>query len=206
MSMLALGFARKVDRAFAWANFSASTRRLDGAVRKLFVEQTEGRRVEHASPDGLSSTVERPRVLRAFLQSDPGSEDLEGRLEAYLTLPEIFQSLLGRTVSANGEGAMVITNLDAVPPEVLKKTVELRALHNILHREGVTLLATYRGLPPNSLDRVFDEVFQVEQFGENWPDALLAATRSEHLPGLLAPRPLRECWEALGLSPALLPD
>ena len=205
MSMLALGFARKVDRAFAWANFSESTRRLNEGVRKMFVERTEGRRVEHASVDGLSTSVEGPRVLRTFLRSDPASEDLESRLEAYLTLPEIFQSLLGRTVSANGEGAMVLTNLDAVPPEVLRKTVELPALHDILHREGVTLLVTYRGSPPSSLDRVFDEVFRVERLGKNWPDALLAATRSEQFPGLRAPRPLRDCWSDLGFSPALLP-
>jgi len=205
MSMLALGFARRVDRAFGWADFSSPTSALDAAVRRMFVERTEGRRVEHATVRELSTPSERPHELESFLIPDIGSRDLEGRLKAFLALPGLFQTLLGRTLSSKGEGVLLLTNVDAVSSAAAGKTLELPALHDTLHREGVTLLVTYRGTPPGSMTHAFDEVFRVEHLGKNWPDALLAATQGSLLPGLLAPRPLRECWPALGLSPELLP-
>jgi hypothetical protein len=205
MSMLALGFARRVDRAFGWADFSTSPSALDGAVRQMFVEGTEGRRVEHAGLSELSTPGEGRRELETFLIPDPGSRDFEGRLKAFLSLPELFQTLLGRTLSPRGEGVLLLTNVDAVSSTAARQTLELPELHHTLHREGVTLLVTYRGTPPGSLTKAFDEVFRVEHLGKSWPDALLAATQSHLLPGLLAPRPLRECWPALGLCPELLP-
>jgi hypothetical protein len=205
MSMLALGFARRVDRTFAWANFSTSTSGLDGAVRRLFVERTEGRREEHATLSELSMPLKGPHELETFFLPDPGSRDLMDRLKAFLALPELFQTLLGHTVSSKGEGVILLTNVDAVFSAAARRTLELPELHDTLHREGVTLLVTYRGTPPGSLAHAFDEVFRVEHLGNSWPDALLAATKSDLLPGLLAPRPLRECWPALGLCPGLLP-
>jgi hypothetical protein len=205
MSMLALGFARRVDRAFAWAEFSTPGPALDGAVRQMFLERTEGRRIEHATLSELSGSGEGLRELERILTPEPASRDMEGRLKAFLTLPELFQRLLGRTVSPKGEGVILLTNVDAVTPAAARRTLELAGLHDTLHREGVTLLVTYRGTPPGTLANAFDEVFRVEHFGKSWPDALLAATQGDLLPGLLAPRPLRECWAALGLCPELLP-
>ena len=205
MSMLALGFARRVDQAFGWADFSASPSALDGAARRMFVEGTEGRRVEHATVRELSTPSERPPELGTFLTPEPGSREFEGRLRAFLALPDLFQTLLGRTLSPTGEGVILLTNVDAVSSAAARKTLELPTLHDTLHREGVTLLVTYRGTPPSSLSKPFDEVFQVEHLGQSWPDALLVAPQSNLLPGLLAPRRLRECWPALGLGPDLLP-
>jgi hypothetical protein len=205
MSMLALGFARRVDRAFGWANFSASTSGLEGAVRRMLADGTEGRRVEHATLSEPSTPIEGSRELERFLIPEPGSMDLEGRLKAFLTLPELFQTLLGRTLSPKGEGILLLTNVDAVSPAAVRRTLELPTLHDTLHREGVTLVVTYRGTPPSTLPRAFDEVFQVEHVGQSWPDALLATAQSHLLPGLVGPRPLRECWPALGLCPDLLP-
>jgi len=205
MSMLALGFARRVDLAFGWANFSSSTSGLDAAVRRMFVEGTEGRRVEHATVRELSTPGEQPPELETFLTPEPGSGEFEGRLKAFLALPELLQTLLGRTVSPKGEGVILLTNVDAVSADAAKRTLGLPSLHETLHREGVTLLVTYRGTPPGSLCNVFDEVFQVEHLGPSWPDALLAATRSALFPGLRAPRRLRECWPELGLLPELIP-
>lgn len=205
MLMLAFGFARRVAPSFAWANFSTSTRALDGASRRMFVEGTEGRRVEYATVHELSTSAEGAHAFESLVRPDPSSTDLEGRLKAYLALPEIFQTFLSRTVSASGEEVVLLTNVDAVASVTARRALEHTELHDTLHREGVTLLVTYRGIPPSTLTRAFDEVFQVEHLGESWPDALLAATRSKLLPGLLAPRPLRECWAALGLDPGLLP-
>jgi hypothetical protein len=204
MSMLALGFARRVDHAFAWADFSRPSSGLDGAVRRMFVEGTEGRRVEPATLSEPSRPVERPHEVETILAPEPDSRDMESRLRAFLSLPELFQTLLGRTVSPKGEGVLLLTNVDSVTPAAARRTLELADVHDTLHREGVTLIVTYRGTPPESLTSAFDEVFRVEHLGKSWPDALLAATQGELLPGLLAPRPLRECWSALGLCPELL--
>lgn len=205
MSMLALGFARRVDRAFAWANFSLSNSALDGAVRRMFLDRTEGRRIEPATLSERSTPGEETRELETFVRPDPGSRDMESRLKSFLSLPDLFQKLLGRTLSPKGGGVILLTNVDAIPSAAARRTLELPELHDTLHREGVTLVVTYRGTPPVSLTNAFDEVFRVEHLGKSWPDALLAATRSDLLPGLLAPRTLRECWSTLGLCPALLP-
>jgi hypothetical protein len=205
MSMLALGFARRVDRSFAWADFSAPSSALDGTVRQMFLERTEGRRVEHANLVDVAKPAEGSWRFETVLRSDPGSREMERRLRAFLSLPELFQTLLGRTVSEKGEGVVLLTNVDAVSSVAARRTLELADVHDTLHREGVTLLVTYRGTPPRSLTNAFDDVFRVEHLGKSWPDALLAATQGDLLPGLLAPRPLRECWSALGLCPGLLP-
>lgn len=206
MSMLALGFAGRVDRVFAWANLSDASPALEGTARRMFEQQSEGRRIEHATLSGRRASGAEPLAIELFVTPDPGSKDLEGRLQSFLTLPELFQTLLSRTISPEGAGVILLTNVDAVSSAAGRRPLELPELHETLHREGVTLLATYRGTPPESLARAFDEVFRVEHLGKSWPDALLTAAQGDLLPGRLVSRPLRECWYDLGLSPGLLPE
>jgi hypothetical protein len=206
MSMLALAFARQVDPAFAWANLSPSTSGFEGDVRRLLVDRSEGHVVEQVALDDLATRSARPDGLDRLLMLGPVYEDLVGRFTDYLQLPGLLQTLVCRTLSPNGGGAILLTNVDAVSPPTAVRALELPHVHETLHREGVTLLATYRGTAPDRLAQAFNEVFRVEQhIGMSWPEALLAAERGGLLPGLLAPRPLRECWSALGLCARLLP-
>ena len=95
------------------------------------------------------------------------------------------------------------------PPaaELVDATFSNAQVHEALHREGVSLLATFFGTPPTTVRDAFDQVYRVEEAGGfHWTYAFVWPERGPTDIDLRLPRPLREVWQELGFDPGLLSE
>ena len=100
---------------------------------------------------------------------------------AYLGMPVIVQRMVARVLSADGRSMIVLTHLDAIPPNVARDCFARPEIVSTMRREGVSLLATYRGTPPDPLRRAFPRVFHVEGPPRGpWPSARVTAEEGHH--------------------------
>ena len=87
----------------------------------------------------------------------------------------------------------------------MRGTLENPHVHGVLRGEGVSLLVTFRGTPPPSLEEAFDRILRVEQAaGVPWTESYVRPERGEPSTDGGFSGPLREFWGRLGLDPSLL--
>jgi hypothetical protein len=199
MSILAGALARSAQTPFAWARCSESVEPLD--------EQTQQWLREHSQFDGKSPVD--PRELELSRARDPENSGLllpdslpepeRNRLNEFLTLPPLFQRLLARMISAQGRALIVLTNVDALPSYSQSQGLTGPSVHGVLHREGVTLVVTFRGSPASQFVRVFDEVYAVDTPPHTaWADARVTRERGDPARGTPMAGSLREWLYRLG--------
>lgn len=202
-SAVALALALRSGRSVAWADCSAGESNGEAKARAWVSERAGPPVVDRVESDLLRPTVvERASVERLVLAAS--GEEL-ARLLDHLALPELFQRLSARAGGYGRAGAVLLTNVDGLRPELRASSIETVRLHETLHAQGLSVVATSRAVPTNTLDRPFDRIFRVELAEESrWTEATIAEERGGVPAGGARPVPLSEAWRTLGLDPALL--
>jgi len=204
VSAVAVALARRIAQTFAWVDFEDPRVSARSSAR-AWVEDRSGRPVVERVEEALLRPPDRDRLaLRRLVTPEPSEANV--RLQTHLALPELFQRLAARAITPEGRGAVLLANIDCLPPALRTNTIETPWLHRTLHDEGLTLIGTSRSPPPGATSRAFDRVFRVETTEDDgsWADGSLI---EEDRGGGERPGPrigLRTAWERLGLDPELL--
>lgn len=207
MTLLAAGLARRTGPGFGWANCSGSTSGWEPSVRAALEAGSAGRRVEVVVPEEFASNEVRARSLDAVVDSHGLTQEGRERLVDFLRLPDLFQRLVASRPTGTLLSALVLTNVDVLPRPLVRDTLEDPRLHHELRTEGVSLVVTFRGSPPPSLEAVFDRLFRVDPPSDgSWLESFVRPERGEPSEDPPLAGPLRVCWQRLGLDPRLLPD
>lgn len=200
---VALALARRTSEAFAWVDCDGG-RRDEGSFRS-WLRAVAGRPVVEDVDAPLLTPAPADRLpLHQVVRSTNGPED--GRLLNLLTMPELFQRMASRAIREDGHGVVLLLNIDRLSRSALAATVESRRLHATLHNEGLTVIATHLGAPPEPLRGVFDRIFRVDASERgSWARGTLTEEKGGGPGDSAAPIPLRSVWGRLGLDSALLP-
>jgi hypothetical protein len=200
--MLAVGLAQRVHPEFAWANCSeTSAPGSDEVVARL----TRAHRLEPHDGPIAPAELERPEVHEAAFTALIASRLYRVPLLPLLRLPSLLQGVVPFPPARGEHPALVLARIDALPASVRTETLESAEVHATLRASGVSLLATYRGSAPTTLQRAFDRVYGIEEAPSlRWADALVWGERGRADVELVPPQPLRELWRQLGLEKELL--
>jgi hypothetical protein len=205
MSMLAGGLARRFSPEFAWANASGSISAWEAPVRSLLVEGSPALHLESIDPAELEPHPVRPGAIRNLVDPEGMAPGAQAQLLEFLRLPVLLQRLVSRGSPEGGPSPVVLTNIDAFPSDFVRGTLGSPQVHEVLHRESVTLVVTFRGEPPTALSDAFDWLLRVESPMQGpWVDSLVRAERGPLVPSGPLASPLRKYWVDLGLDPGLL--
>ncbi|MFZ1023999.1 MAG: hypothetical protein WAN87_07685 [Thermoplasmata archaeon] len=201
MSILAGALARRAQTPFAWASCSETEEPLDEQTHRWLAEHSEFEGETAVDPQELEPSRARDPGHSGLLLPESMAEQERIRLTEFLSLPPLFQRLLARTMSAQGQALIVLTNVDALRSRLQEHVLSGASVHRILHREGVTLVATFRGSPTSHLARVFDEVYAVDAPPHTpWADARITRERGDPARGTPVAGSLREWLYRLGVS------
>lgn len=204
VAAVAVGFSLRDQGAFAWADCAGLERESSELAHRLFARGADVEGSNHVNEATARPPEWTPGSLRRLLA--PGSRSTEARLANYLELPELYQRLIARLSPRDGRATILLANIDALTPEGRVRLVEPSQIHERLHREGVTLVATCRGAPGYRTLRPFDRVFRVEiPRGRRWSDGFLYVEKGWGAGPEAHPWPLREAWDLLGFDPSLAP-
>ena len=205
MSMLAVGFALRDHHGFTWANLAE---RYDPAVRprpSSWERYPNVRRCGPIDPRELKVQVLRPEAVDRVV--DLESPEERRHLLGWLHLPAFLQDLFALPTPGHEVLPVVFSHLNAIPAELVDATFSNPQVHATLHREGMSLLATFFGTPATAVRDAFDQVYRIEDAGgHHWTDAFVWSERGPTDIDLLLPRPLREVWHGLRLDPELLSE
>jgi len=203
VSAVAVGFARRAAGSFAWVDFEIPK---DGTMSsaRLWIEDRSGQpMVETVEPSLLRPSNRDRLALRRLVTPESNLENT--RLQNHLALPELFQRLAARALTPAGHGVVLLANVDCLPRDLRVNTVETRWIHETLHEEGLSVIATSRAPPSEGLSRAVDRVLRVEvPEGGALADGLITEEKLGAGPGASRPLGLRTVWDQMGLDPGLL--
>jgi hypothetical protein len=203
VSAVAVGLALRRNRSFAWADCAPPVHGGDRATHQLFRRGSGQPVFDRVDESALRPPSWTWRTLEQLYVPDRREE--EERLARYLRMPELFQRLIAYGTTPDGGAVILLANVDAIPPAARAHALEPRGLHEVIHHEGVTFVATSRERPSPGMVEVFDRVLRVDvpDHGQ-WSDGCLTVEKGE-VPNLrVDPCPLWEAWDLLGLDPGLL--
>lgn len=201
MAMLAIGLARNAHVQFTWAD-CGNLGSTDGEpIHDLMRSYASARSPEAIGTDDL----EPPRLhVEAFNALIATTNYREFLLEL-LRLPALFQEIVPFPPREDSGHSFILTRVDTLPARLVRDTLQDRRLHETLHRSHLTLVATFRGDPPQALQRSFYRVFGVEETeSQQWADAMVWAERGAADLDLLRSQSMKEAWTRLGLDRSLL--
>ena len=205
MSMLAVGFALREHRGFTWANLAE---RYDSRARprpNSWELYPNVRRCGPIAPRELEVQALPPEAVDRVVHLDSPEE--RRHLLGWLHLPAFLQDLIAFASAGHDILPVVFSHLNAIPVELVDATFSNPQVHETLHREGISLLATFSGTPATTVRDAFDQVYRIEDVGgHHWTDAFVWSVRGLTDIDLLLPRPLREVWRELRLDPELLSE
>lgn len=200
MSIFASALARQGETPFVWAHCSPTTDGLGEVARGILVEHSDSSREQGVDSSDLLAAADWSARLPHLIVPESISHGERLRLHAYLQLPPFLQRLASRTLASAGPGVIVLTNIDALPEPFRQNFLAQPEIHDFLHREGVTLVMTFRGSPSGELERVFDAVYAVDSTREtNWAEARIFRQRGATAPGMPMVGPLKEFLIRLGV-------
>jgi hypothetical protein len=207
MAVLAAALARQEVGSFGWADCTAAAEVPESGARWVLEEGSEASYAPRVVPDDLLPAHVDDGGIGAWLVRDPAGTETAARLAAYLRLPSVIQRMVARTVSSNARAVLVLTNVDALPGISVDRSLGPIETHETLHREGVTLLVTFRGNPTNILRAPFDRVYRVDGRADlPWQEARVAIERGGPDDGLASGETLGTRLPWLGLSGSPLGD
>jgi hypothetical protein len=181
ITILGAALGRREGRSFGWVHCAPSDADLEPAARQRLEEGSDGYRELLRDPRELNIPEHRVRRLAQFFLDEPMTLSFEVRLVAYLGMPVIIQRMVSRVLSADGRSTIVLTNLDGVPPKVALECFARPEVLSTLGREGVSVLATFRGTPPERLKRAFLRVYRVDSApGAPWTSATVTPEEGAH--------------------------
>ncbi len=178
LTVLATTLARAEVGSFGWADCAGTQHPSDPAARRVLVDT--GGAVAGPSVDvrELSPPSGAAAGIATWLVRDPVAAETAARLAAYLRLPAVLQRIVSRVTSQNARAVVVLTNIDALAGPELDHALGAVEVHETLHREGVTLIVTYRGSPSAILSAPFDRVYHVENDpGLPWRESTVQVER-----------------------------
>ncbi|MCI4320244.1 MAG: hypothetical protein L3K23_08985 [Thermoplasmata archaeon] len=195
LAVVAVGIAVRARLPFAWAEFADPRSELDPSLRSKLAEFAASSLVEVAGVEGLRTPAGLEGSVERLIRSGTLSRDLQVRLDGFLHFPPVVQRLASGLDPAGGHLAILLTGLHVLPERLRSATVARRELHEALHREGISLVATFHGTAPGSLAEAFDRVLRIEaSAGGGWRDAVVGLERGP--PG--QPTPPDERLSSLG--------
>jgi hypothetical protein len=204
MTMLAAGLAQRESPEFAWADCARSTARWELPVRTLATNGSGTLRPEAVEPRDLEPHAIRPGAIREMVRLPAGGDRVRDRVLEFLRLPDLLQRLVASGAAGISPSPIVLTNVDRLPDDIVRTSLEDPRTHEALRREGVPLLVTYRGEASPGLRHPFDRVVRVTQgSAPAWTDASVQPERLHHGEPLLGGT-VREFWRRQGLDPVLL--
>jgi hypothetical protein len=174
LSALGVSLAHATALPLAWAEFAGASSRIDPSLRPVLERLVLPEGLAAAVPSDLRTVPGGASQASMLFRPDSISPELLQRLDGFLRAPVLFQKLSAEFSDAEGRLAILVSNVDALPRNVLWGTLEDSELHGELHREGITLIATYRGDAPAFLREPFDLVLHVEQPGQRgWRESVV---------------------------------
>jgi hypothetical protein len=201
MAVFASALAREQVGTFGWADFTATPDAPDPGARRVLEESSELGRDPHVRVEDLLPPGETASTMSTWLVRDPLAAEAAARLAAYLRLPSLLQRMVSRVMAANAQAVLVFTNVDALSSSVVERALGSVEVHETLHREGVTLIVTFRGTPSDLLQAPFDQVYRVDgQPDQVWQDARVTLERGEPGDGFPPGETLGRRLPWLGLS------
>jgi hypothetical protein len=201
MAVFASALAHEEAGTFGWADFIAAPEAPEPGAQRVLEESAHIDLPAPARADELLPPADSARTVSTWLAGDPLAADAAARLAAYLRLPSLLQRIVSRVVSVNAQAVVVLTNVDTVESSTLERTLGSPEVHGTLHREGVTMIVTFRGTPTELFQAPFDRVYRVEGQPEGaWQDARATLTRGEPGDGFSAGETLGRRLPWLGPS------
>jgi hypothetical protein len=201
MAVLAAALARDQVGSFGWADFTPTPEAPDPGARRILEENSESRPDPPARAEELLPPGDGVRSMSTWLVRDPLAVEAAARLSAYLRLPPLLQRMISRVLSVNAQAVLVFTNLDALPDSTVERSLGSVDVHETLHREGVTLIVTFRGAPGARLRAPFDRIYRVEgRVDRPWQEAPVTLERGEPADGFPPGETLGRRFPWLGLS------
>jgi hypothetical protein len=202
MSILAAGLARHARSTFGWANCSGTTDGLEFVALQLLRENSDSGRASRVDPRELTAPPPYQDELGRIVVPETLPPAERSRLDNYLALPLLLQRLLASARAPEGRTILLLTNLDSLDPRITEAALSRPEVHEILRREHVSLVATYRGVPPARLLDVFDRAYRTDSVaGSAWDETGVTMVRGAGRTGAPSPAPLRELLPWLGLTP-----
>jgi len=198
----ALALARRRYMAIAWADCARPGRRAI-AEALAWVERRLGPPVVGLVDPPLlrPANFDRAVVLHVLAPARAGEER---RLLNHLAMPEVFQRLAARAISPDAHGAVLLLHVDNLPEALRPGVLDTARLHETLHEEGLSFLATSQTAPTEATAQAFDTVVRLEPGDSaSWASAVLVAQRGNGFGTGKGPAPLPGVWEHLGLDPSL---
>ena len=178
LAVVAVGAATRAGLPFAWADFADSRSQLDPTLRQALAALAAGSVIESTAVESLHEPVGLRRSVSGMIRSETLSPELRDRLDGFLQFPPLVQRLASALDPAGGHMAILLTGLQVLPERLRSATLGRRDLHESLHREGISLVATFRGAAPGNLTEPFDRVLRVEaSAGGRWTDAVVGLER-----------------------------
>lgn len=201
MSIFAAALARRGGTSFEWANCSRAPDRLDPVALRLLEGENEEHREPQVDPRDLTAPPPYDAQLSHLVVPETISPGERSQLREYFRLPLLIQRLLSRGRPESERPRLLLTNVDALPPSVAADGLARTEVQALLRREGVLLVVTYRGIPPDPLRHAFERVYRTE--GDEtapWADAIVTVEKGGKGETMPSPASLRELLPWLGLA------
>jgi hypothetical protein len=178
MAVLACALARREVGAFRWADGAPASERPEPEALRVLAEGSGQDPGWHVPPGDLDPPGISLEGLRHWLHSEAADIAARLRLEAYLRLPSILQQIVSQAPEPGGRSAIILTNVDALPPPGLESALGEPGTHATLRREGVSMFVTFRGSPPAALQVPFDRIYRIDgQPQQVWQEARVTVER-----------------------------
>lgn len=171
--VFATSLVQRTAPSFGWADCAVRASRIDPGVRAEIAERATGGLFEAIRREDFLAPSPPAREVGRLLVADSLSEEERRRMLAYLSLPPVLQTVVARADPDPSRAAVLLTGLQRVPrrrfAEGLARPETLATLREI----GVTLVATYCGIPPPELRDVLELEMEVVggAGGRPWADA-----------------------------------
>ncbi|MCI4372602.1 MAG: hypothetical protein L3K02_03030 [Thermoplasmata archaeon] len=201
MAVFASALAREEVGTFGWADFTGPEETPTPGARQVLEASSDTPREPSVRAEDLLAPTGAVGGLSTWLVRDPLSAEAAGRLAAYLRLPSLLQRMVSRVMTINARAVLVLTNVDALAIPTVERALGSAEVHETLHREGVTLLVTFRGTPSDLLRAPFERIYRVDGHpGQVWQDAPVTLERGESGDGFPPGAPLGRRLPGLGLT------
>jgi hypothetical protein len=200
MAVLAAALARRAHPDFSWVSCSESSGAVDEAIREVLARHAPRGQVRRLAPTDL----EAPQISETTFDALTTSSTERDLLLELLRLPGILQDIVQYPPDLAVGSGVVLAWVDGLPSRVVTDTFFDAGLYATLRHARVSMVATFRGVPPLRLRRHFDRVFRVRSLpGTSWSEAQLRLETT----GTISDggyEPLRSMWPRLDLDPSFL--